>query len=222
MGDVVLEYRREGVVSTGRIFLVEGSLPEVSLQSFEKVSFSVMMTHLARAVQKDSSYGVLLVRSDYANLRPTRLDQETIDLLRSDPVTAIRSMTVPSRHIDIKRKPLAVESSPIRIGYDALADSFGDQIYCKLSSNMMECPVCGRWADIEVRVLVCKEPKCSFSILMKPQSSKWATIETIDLLGSPFSRFYLPRAWNPNSIWISKQELQDLFDHWTQEKVANS
>lgn len=221
MADVVLEYRREGTASTGRIFWVEGNLPEVSLQLFEKVPFSVMMTHLARAVQKDASCGVLLVRSDCTNLRPTRLDKETIDLLRSDPVAAIRSMTIPARRIDIKRDPIAMESSPIRVGYDALADSFGDRIYCRLANDRVECPACGRWADIEASVLVCKEPKCGLSILMKPQSPRWITVETIDLLGSRFSRFYLPRAWNPNSIWISKQELQDLFDHWTQEKVTN-
>ena len=221
---VFLEYGREGALSSGVLILQEDELT-ISTTPFTRVTFKEMLRLLAVCLSTFGDARVVLRRSDAPNLFPYVLDQQTVDLFRTDPLAAIQSMTfeLPSSP-RIAKPDKAIEVLPLRVGYDTLSDAFGETIYVRARNETVECPVCGLWLPVKNGEILC-DRRCPSIYL--PQaipvtvSSLWAGVSVEKLLSLPVDRFFLPRPWNgPGDVWISRSELHNKYTAYKAEKAT--
>jgi hypothetical protein len=225
MSEVVLEYKRvNGDKSSGRICVQNNGSEEVLL-SFESEEFSPMLYGFAKALQEHPDAQGVIQRTDRPGLVPYNLDAQTMDLFRTDPVAAVTSMSTPygspSKAVQRSKKERTQEPpASLRVGFDTLADAFGDELYSRLDSlaSRVECPCCGIW-NAFIEEFVCKNPKCQQRL--KPQvSGRWAAFSTAALLATSSPRFYFPRAWNGYKPWVSREDLIAKYEQFQQEKKS--
>jgi len=235
--DIVLQYRREpDDLTSGRIVLLPGERandPDATahgLEVFERLEYKKVLTLLARAVTAYPEARVVFLRTDRPGLLPYVLDAETTKLLRMDPVAAIHAMTYEVPAFKSVRPPRAttpIEPAPLHVGYDTLADGFGENVYVRLRADSIECPGCGFWGKFVGReeqndkLFQCEKRCWSSGIYLHLRlvtSTHWAAIHTEELLASPLERFYLPHAWNEGRAWISREELLDKYLTYKKEK----
>ncbi len=227
---VVLEYKREGQQSTGQVLVDE----EV-LHTFTRVEFEPMLYAFASALRDHPEAIGVIQRTDRPGLIPYVLDTNTVDLFRSDPVAAIRSMSTPYgsplttvKRTKEERTPIA---SGLRIGHNTLADSFGEELYARFDKdrNRVECPCCGIWGLVETadtngsHTVRCHNPSCVVfqrTLQLKRHNGRWASFLTFDLLTTHSDRFYFPRAWNDGQIWISWENLNTKYQQFLKEKKS--
>ena len=209
---IVLEYRREAELSTGRI--VVGGVEE----AFEKSPFDRMLYRLAAKIVKTGACEVLLMRIDRPGYRPYPLDRTTVELLRLDPVAAVEALTYrgsPSSIFQRIEKERVAPVPPLRAGVDVLAVAFGEEVYVRLRGDELECPGCGFWSKLEGTLFQCKK-RCLLAVTVEPRA-RWAAVSVPELLSSGLSQFYLPRAWNPES-WATRADLEERYQAFTQER----
>lgn len=227
MDDLMLLFQPDGPLFTGRVLYNDAKSGErgaIALSTFEKASFSLMLARLAEQVSvfvgRDEKIGVTLRRTDLTQ-PATRLDEETIFLLHADPVTVIRSLRPAPTKIFVRRTDPA-SLSPLRIGFDALAATFGDEVFIRRRGDQVECPCCGLWADMHAdtlaprRVSACRSMACGVKLPITLRSDRWVSLETSSLLASPGrERFFFPREWNTYGPWITREDLETKCRDWT-------
>lgn len=105
--------------------------------------------------------------------------------------------------------------SSISVGYDTLANGFGDVLYIRRRGITVECPFCGKWKT----TIYGEDARCCpISVNVELCSDRWASVRTAHLLSTPAPRFFLPREWNNYRPWISKEELALRFQEYIKEK----
>jgi hypothetical protein len=238
MMEVVLEYRRVVDKSTGRIVLRSEQGEDQVLQEFEEIEYAPMLTHFAEAIRAQPVERAVIQRTDRAGLVPFTLDDRTFNLFRDDPVAAIMAMSTPTASPSTVVKRVKQERTPIlpslRIGTNTLADSFGDVLFCRFKKTAdgrgkAECPACGIWVPALDHPMIggfgtlCINPKCrahNVAIRAAEAHERWVGFYTKTLLtlGSP--RYFLPRAWNPSSSWISWEDLNEKYTQFQKEKES--
>lgn len=221
MDDVVLEYRRDGAgVTSGRVFYREGE-QESLVTPFEKRTFPQMMVLFAEAVTLLPEAGAIMQRNDRPGLQPFRLDKETVQLLRVDPVMVIRSMSFPDNTtVELKKKTSALPVSPIIVGYDAIASTFGDEVYARRRADRLECPCCGVWAALSETESRCRSRACAVVVPVTMRGDRWASVAVPTLLATDRDRFFLPRGWNKTQPWVTRDDLEFLYQNWLRIKGA--
>ncbi len=224
--DVFLEYRREENLSSGSL-IVQIAGETVSVESFELSTFRDVLTRLARTLAKTAGAPrVILRRTDCANLFPYVLDRATVELFRADPVAAIHSMIFETPEAVVVKKPEStpVEPAPLRVGYDTLADAFGELVYVRTRATSIECPGCGMWGEVTVGrsgrgVFTCRRRCASNFRVMISLTKLWAAVSVDALLDNEhMTRFFLPRSWNDGRPWITREELQTKYTAYVAEK----
>jgi hypothetical protein len=170
---------------------------------------------------------------------PYKLDEQTVLLLRDDPVAAIQAMTVrmptPAEVLDNIKKastPLTVPALPA--GIATLADGFGEYVYLRVRENTLECPGCGfygifalpglfaqRQKDEPMRVMFTCSKKCRIRIVAMCEA-EWAYVRTEDLVKSALDKFYLPRAWNTSGVWATREELNTRLTQFRKDRETAS
>lgn len=150
-----------------------------------------------------------------------RFDCPTATLLREDPVAFLRMMDPvlgrPQR-LDVsmstrKEHPQVLKPQPIPAGYDTIAESFGDDVYIRrrhLSSDevaLYESPLTGRWV-----------PAGEIGTWTVGVNNRWGRVMVKNLLSTDEPRFFLPRAWNKDGPWISREALQEKYDEFCKER----
>lgn len=218
MADIVLQYKRVDELSSGQIIRRDQSKPVRVLFEFEKLDFAHMMSRFSSELQEYFEDRAVVERTDRAGLQPMVMEPEVVRLLREDPVAAIKSMTfgpviVDARKSKLQDVPSTFFSPPsvIRAGYDALAETFGDELYIRYKDLVAECPCCGRWGVVKDGVLTCSFPRCKATFPISVRSKNWAAIQTSTLLESGSSNFWFPREWNKGRSWISYEELETKY-----------
>jgi hypothetical protein len=226
--DLLLLFQPDGPLFTGRVLYNDAKSGErgaLTLSTFEKVSFSLVFARLAAEVsvfvEKEEKIGVTVRRTDL-NQPAVRLDEETIFLLHADPVAVIRSLRPAPSKIFVRRADPAL-LSPLRIGFDALAATFGDEVFIRRRGDQVECPCCGLWANIGVSTpdprltaSLCRSMACGAKLPITLRSDRWASIETSSLLANPDrERFFFPREWNTHGPWITREDLEMKHRDWT-------
>lgn len=230
MIEVILEYKRTNVdKSTGRIVTKTDighhtHMPlEVPYTTFEDSDFAPMLYKFAKALQDYPDANAVIQRTDRPGLVPYNLDGQTANLFRTDPVAAITSMSQPygspSGAVARVKKENVSTSSALRVGYDALADSFGDQVFVRYDGTRVECPCCGIWNPFSAEY-TCRNPKCSVRLEFSEVSGKWAGFNTADVLATQSKRFYFPRAWNGYQPWVSWEALNEKYEQFNKEKTS--
>lgn len=226
--DIFVDYLRVEQRSSGNI-VVQKKGQTCSTEGFELVEFKDLLSLLARTISKTQVARVVLRRVDQPSLFPYVLDQPTVELFRSDPVAAIRSLSYEVPEVTIGKRPTQdypVEVKPLRVGYDTLADAFGDNVYVKTRATSIECPGCGMWGNVTVNrtgqgVFTCHRKCASDFRVVISLSRLWAAVPVDSLLDNERTpRFFLPRAWNDGRPWITREELHDKYLAYKAEKEA--
>lgn len=219
MSEVVLRYRRERDHSSGSIFLRDGEKTEVRCE-FKHWDFKSMMTHFAKVLVEHHEASAVVERIDRSGLLPFVLPDMLAGLLREDPAEAIRQLTPPAVVVDLREEKKKDEDPKgLRVGYDAVADAFGDEIYCRAREEKIECPVCGSWGRVENGSLQCLF--CHVLIRATSAGPKWWTVVTCELLYTKTTeahRYFIPRAWNPTPPWIEAKDLEEKYQRYLKEK----
>jgi hypothetical protein len=216
---------------------------------FADRSYVKLMGDFARLARDNPSAKLFVLRLDQ---EPTsvamQLDDAMAKMLREDPVLYIRTTSPPPRGVKLKLddrvKPNKIQGNiedatqphreawgpaPIPGGYDTVVESFGDDIYCRMSGNLIECPSCGRWAatklvDDHGGGVDMECASCLFRDIFTITASsnrRWAAIPTEALLQNSTAngvRFFIPRAWNKGGPWIKTEELKQKYETFCVER----
>lgn len=211
---------------------------------FSDKTYAKLMGEFARLARGNPKAVLYVLRLDQTpQAVAMKIEPAMAKLLREDPVRYIKATSPPARVVKLKIEDDATpnkvkenlhgdaggepwQQSPAPGGYDTVAESFGDDIFCKVSGNLIECPSCGRWAatkPLEDGVhLQC--PSCLFedvlTLLVTPKRT-WALLPTEALLQNEAAhrgRFYIPRTWNKGGPWIKTEELSQRFKSFCKER----
>jgi hypothetical protein len=241
--EVTLEYKRVGntMSSRGRILSRAGGLVTEE-GDFDGVEFRPMMKQLAAVlanwpVDEVSELAVIIQRTDHAGLLPYKLDKQTVDLLRTDPVAGLEALSFSAVSPTVAEQTVKRELSPptpptLRTGNATLADAFGDAVAFKVRGHELECPGCGFWGmyttpgllsdpervgQVFKTAFVCQK-KCHGRFIVNCQK-EWGFVEVKYLLDqTEFPAFYFPRVWNEGRPWVSREDLQKKYREYQQEK----
>lgn len=226
--ELVLRYRRDdGDTCTGTMAVRE--LPigdETIIHRFQCYTFNRMFAKVANNLNEHRLERTVIQRTDRDGLLPVLLEKDTTQLLRTDPVEALRVLnwgSTTSNVVDLtavraKKEAQANRTPLFRAGHDTLADSLGDTVYCRVrAEGGIECPFCGLTGHFEKPMFVCSRCKRTATCAVVP-SGEWALFSVDELLQKDVVRLYLPRGWNPSRGWIGKEVLRVLYEDWLNEK----
>lgn len=214
---LTLHYKRVNNVVDGEyVYSGRFELDGTSLEDFIGYKYQKIVGQLHNhLVGADAHTRVFLQRTERPGLSPTELGENLIQLLRTDPLTAYRTMTQPLQS--------CAETPDTK--------DFGRQVYIRVSMGKIEDPITGEWRTlaygrtsgwkirgegnsseswIALNTLVDNAPEGGSSI-ERIAYANWALVDVAELLRQPANKFYLPRPWNTNGPWISRQELTDRY-----------
>lgn len=249
---IVLHYaRRPELVNDehlfhGRLERQDGAGTVLNTHHFLGLPFHQMMTLVSRWLRDTPEVKVALQRFDQPGMVPVQLVEQLRELLRDDPVAAIRAMD-PRGHTSPPRMP--VQGPVIRSGVDTLAEAFGERVYLRMQSGCVEDPLTGaflslaygpksgwrirgegnsylKWLPIQVENLggsvddtfLETNPQAAAQKLGELMAgARWASCLVEDLLSMPANRFFLPRQWNEQQ-WISRRDLQQRLERFRKER----
>lgn len=241
---IVLSYRRsKGELSSGAIIYWPSESEAEALHHFEDATYKYMLSLLSVALRDRPGTRAAIQRTDRPGLAPMLLSAEESDLFRHDPAAAIQARTVPPQvvHIGVDKpntEPAPPPSSfenmavPLTAGYDIRANFFGELVFVRAreisQGAVIECPYCGHWVaegkgpERQAGLLPafdCQD--CGGHTRVEDLQERWAGVPVKWLLGEgpAFERgYFLPREWNKNGNWISKEELQKMYSRYLEEK----
>lgn len=243
MTEVVLEYKRVDMQSSGRILIRDGE-EDALFFDFDQLDFEPMLYKFAEALQDNPDASGVIHRTDRAGLQPYTLDHGIITLFRTDPIAAVKSMSTPygspsgivKRVKQQSKEPDCTTDLPypfvgLRVGFNTMADAFGEELSSRFdkSRDRIECPCCGIWNQRVIHggsghhYIECKNPSCALHgkpIYAKNQNDHWASFSTFELLATHSDRFYFPRPWNDGKAWISWEGLNNKYQQFVKEKES--
>ena len=221
---VILEHKRIGHEYDGR-FVLDDNKDEVNtvLLTFSRKDYKSIICELSIFLKKYPQALAVITRTDRPGLLPISLDHEATDLIRNDPVAAIRSMHVEPLRINVR--PKVVESPLLRVGYDSMSDSFGDYVYIRRRSTRVESPFTGRWEEVHWSYIGLPIlPGFGLMFEIEEVNDRWMRIKTPNLLILPAdmpeesANYFIPRAWNVSGPWINHEDLNKKYDEFQQER----
>lgn len=223
---VALCYRRStGELSTGHIFLVEQGVEpteEEVLEGFTDLPYKEMISRFSAALAEHPDVGGCIQRTDRAGLLPYFLHKTELETLRKDPVTYIRNTTftmesaAPGKGTTVRRGTPVVVTPPLRAGFDALAEGFGEELYVRRRGEEFECPGCGFWRPTASPQH--EHCKLEMVLTLRPVNDNWISVQVLELAKSNAPRFYFPREWNVWGSWITREHLREMYHRWLKEK----
>jgi len=206
------------------------------------VEYRGMMLEVSRALRRHPAARVVMQRIDRENLKPVQLGEDIRTLLRDDPVAALRAL---DPLLACPTEPAA--TSLIRSGEDTLADAFGEILYLSVREGQVEDPCSGEYrgfaygpekgwlirgsedkADAWLPVFLGAHdpphpPGESVDVGSVLVSARWARVSAEVLCGfsnGDFLRpdeFYLPRRWNEQGAWITREALRRRLEQFRKE-----
>lgn len=190
-----LTMNRDGELFTGSVDNIH----------FTSIALEKVLVILADAVRGSGDKEVLYCTKKVEIPMPVG----DIELLLAEPQTLLRKLAPPPVVVDLRRG----KKSSLVVGYDTLANGFGEEIYCRRNGEKFECPGCGRWSG----VTPCSS--CGIDLTITKRNDRWFSIPISDLLRSSRDRFFTPRGWNNNRPWISRSDLENRYQAFTKEKA---
>ncbi len=216
---VVLVYKRVRESHTGWVVLRDKGI-SAPIRGFSSTSFAKMMTYFSDALRAHEDAGAVIERNDRPGIKSMPLGPEFTELLRNDPVAAIRSMTVEAICVQESNPP---RQAVLRVGHDSMADAFGDKLYIRRRfSVQVECPGCGRWVRVFDNILECirciKDNKPVRLTVELLNDVNWACTPTKEVLALKHDKFFFPRAWNNGRVWVKREDLKSRYEQFVKEK----
>jgi hypothetical protein len=243
--EVTLEYKRASsaagcTTSSGRVTSKEGALLTEEGE-FQSLPFKDMLLKVHATLQnwgEDEPVDIVIRRTDRDGLMPYKLDPATVKLLRTDPEAAVAALTVPDRSPSgevrkVREANVPIVMPPLKVGDDVLADAFGDQLYFRVRGHELECPGCGFWgmfttpgllndpdrAGLSFKTAFVCRKRCGCERFIVTCNKEWGYVDTTYLLEqTKLAAFYFPRAWNGGRPWVTRENLQKMFNQYKEEK----
>lgn len=109
--------------------------------------------------------------------------------------------------------------SPLPAGHEVLAAMFGDFVYLPIKPSAA-CPLCGKpllLTKMSRDYIVCVCGLWEVCELVTTADNKWAVVPMATLLKQPRNKLYLPTP-GVDSPWVDRQELQNKYDEYLEEK----
>lgn len=223
-----LEYQRDGEAYSGKLSGVEeGGGFSIS---FFNYSFAKMLRALHLVLVEHQTADVVLGRLERPGLMSYTLDEGTLDLLRRDPVAAIKHFS-PSFERGTLPPPKRPSTDPtlpsapqfLRVGSETLADAFGELVLLRQRVGRVECPKCGRYrAECGTGGCILCEV-CGFVVPVRglgqcTDAVEWVQVSVRCLLAARLDRYFLPRAWNSTPPWIYYYDLRSKLEDYLRNK----
>jgi hypothetical protein len=216
---LTLEYQRIHQKVDGEYPFQGAFIIEQAREAFDSLFFKrivgrlhellVMYPHLTR---------VIFQRTDRQGIVPIELGPGTVETLRVDPLTAYRSMNFnPEPSVNITGSSIGAE--------------FARHLHIRVQDGKVEDPLSGSWRTLaygskqgwKIRgennrsttwlplVALIDDAPEGTSNIERIAFTRWALVDVEALLATDVTHFYLPRPWNLNGPWISREELQHLY-----------
>ena len=141
--------------------------------------------------------------SDQTKYTSFVLTEEAVEELVSNPRQLLSLYETRAQHISLPpKRPAQVLGIPS--GVDALADAFGEELYCSYDTKTgkIESPFTGRWEET-LPVM--------FTVIQR-----WAVVKVTDVLGFSCTRYWFPRDWGRG--WVPRDRLEYLLRQFREEK----
>lgn len=220
MTTVTLEYKRIHQKVNGE-YPFQGAfiLDTKEREPFDSLFFSKIIGRLHELlVLYPAIDRVLFQRTDRQGIVPLELGPSTVHLVRVDPLTAYRAMN------------FNAEPSDMATGAGTGA-AFSRHVYVRVQDGKVEDPLSGTWRTLaygskqgwRIRgntnrsatwlplVSLIDDAPAGTSDIERIAFTRWALVDVESLLSTDSTHFYLPRPWNVNGPWITKEELQYLY-----------
>jgi hypothetical protein len=234
MDKVYLMYSRvKGELSSGALHYMNEDGGHI-LESFTELGYIDMLKKLAKHLIAYPTCRAVFQRTDRPGLAAVMLSEEESELFRTDPCSAIQNRTFEAQASTLPAPPLVyVEETenivvPFTVGHDMRADCFGEVVYIRARKpgedhGEVECPLCGTWGWLgpvgDSPYFYCTPCDYHVEVMHLLPYTGWAGIRVGDLLQGAATKFFLPRKWNKNGNWISKEELQMMLKEYLEEKA---
>lgn len=193
------------------------------LETFDGFSFSEMFVAFAEVLNKHEVSKVFIKQSKLPTLQ---LSEYMIAAIKAGPTAVASSLSFEPVHITVERTALDV-------GTTSLAEAFGDSIFLRRAINseaLFEC-VCGEMGTF-VKCDLCDHVPIEYSCcdcgLRLPaqvhpsdeSAAGWVSINTQSII-EVFSgdKLFIPRIWNTDSPWISKEKLAAKYAAFCEERA---
>lgn len=216
--DIELTYTRYEGLYSGEVWVqVYPTRGKVRELDFSLLPFNRMMAKLAEVVRRFDNATVRLQRGEIPG-SSYKLDEGMVALLKTDPAAAIRSMMFEPITVMIRDEQKRISQSLLRVGHDTIAASLGDDVYCAILEDKLECPGCGRWSKFQTISAGCSNSSCGIQLFGKVVGNSWFIVSTELLLELNLPQYYLPRDWNPTKGWISWLDLHTMYETFKEER----
>jgi hypothetical protein len=217
MADVILAYyRTPRNLCTG--FIEYQQVDQRFVVPVADMDFHKMITELYKVLKDHPDDRCVFRRLERPDLQDFVLDDQFTNLIRTDPLTAVKMMTfeaasVPKKEVD--------RQATLIVAQDALAETFGDLVYIRRrvipTCVQVECPFCSSWAESSHRGMDCGN--CGSKVDLHDSSFDWSGVKVVDLLENGAVSLYLPRHWNRSEDkWISREALDEKYEGFKKER----
>ena len=190
----------------------EIDLPALSFRDIVQRVHEVLRAH-------PGTSRVVFQRTERPGIMPFELGPRTVDMLRRDPEEAYQAM-----NFNTEKSVQATGSGEGSV--------FSRHVYLRVENGNIEDPLSGQWLTFaygEKLGWMIRGPGNNTSKWLPlvgliddaPEGAKgierlaytrWALLDVEELLARTNSHFYLPRPWNTNGPWITREELLHLYN----------
>ena len=165
---------------------------------------------------------VQLQRTERDDISPMELGDRLIGLLRTDPLTAYRTLV----YEPPKMKGSIRSAAKL---HDVRAEEFGEQVYLKMQVGNVLDPETGDWKHLAygeqqgfrirkddnktdgwVPIELLDTSPAGTNFAERIAFCKWAKVSVHDLLVRQFDKYYLPGGWNKDGPWITHQDRKSV------------
>jgi hypothetical protein len=211
-------------------FLISGTIQQVAVEgdspsshpvlTFESQTFTWAFARLAEFLQGAPEAGATLVRRMGPNEAGHEypLDTELLQLLRVDPLRAIRSLQPETRRVVLPRlPPEATIATRLQSGVDTLARALSDVVWLRRRADLVESPFTGRWVPYKTTQLdQAGSPLLDLSVPPPHAATDaWVPVLLATLLATNAPRFYLPALCQG---WVLRGDLETHYQSYLVNK----
>ena len=176
---------------------------------FHETTWSRALTCFASVLKAVDSNDVTVSRSDKPGREPFRVPAFEVELFRKDPVAGIRLWTAADIVVDTRKSKSPSQMRPLPMGYDEKAEFFCENVFVRVDpeQRMVEDVVTGYWRPIDDNNMYIAGVDHTTKLLDMDKHKYWGEIPVEYVIGLPYERFFIPRAWNTSKPWVTKEVL---------------
>lgn len=234
---IVLAYERRPEL-VDDIHLFDGYLMDGAIKyRLNGKTFAELIFAVSEIMKGHSHNELFIIRLEQPSVEHP-ISEEDTELIRTRPQQYIEAVSLPPQRIVLRMKDVVEVrdemKTNVRAGIDTLVESFGENIYSRMHrGGATECPRCGRWkassmkgvAGYESNIIITRCSSCDFFAVSPAwfltSDGGWVAFYVGDLLrleATKTPRFFFPRAWNTSGPWITREDLQNRYDKYVEEK----